>query len=95
MEYRYDIRQFNWNPDTNSFYADAPYLECIANGIPHQHAFPSMKGEFWVDNLSTGKSRKFTFVEEKTFEEFDGMYYVSGTEWTFICDDGIRCFISF
>jgi len=27
MEYRYHIRQFVWNKDTNSFYGQAPFLD--------------------------------------------------------------------
>lgn len=96
MEYRYDIKQFNWNPDTNSFYADAPHLECAdENGMPHHNAFPNMKGDFYIDNYKTGRSRKFTFVEQKSYEEFNGMYYVNMIDWIFKSDDGFTCIVSF
>jgi len=91
MEYRYHIRQFVWNKDTNSFYADAPFLECVLpDGNYHPEAFPNMKGEFIIDNPKTGGFRRFRFVKEIT-ANIDGIQF---TEWLFESEDGIECRIS-
>jgi hypothetical protein len=91
MEYRYHIRQFVWNKDTNSFYAEAPFLECVLpDGNYHPEAFPNMKGEFIIDNPKTGGFRRFRFVKEIT-ANIDGIQF---TEWLFESEDGIECRIS-
>ena len=91
MDYRYHIRQFVWNKDTNSFYAEAPHLESIMpDGNIHPEAFPNQKREFFIDNPKTGGFRRFRYVrdivgniDEQTF-----------TEWLFQSEDGIECRIS-
>jgi hypothetical protein len=91
MEYRYDITQFNWNKDTNSFYGDAPHLECIMpDGNIHHESFPNQKGQFFIDNSKTGGFRRFRFVKEIT-AEFDGIEYI---EWVYESEDGIECRIA-
>jgi hypothetical protein len=91
MEYRYHIRQFNWNKDTNCFYADAPHLECVLPGGEfHPEAFPNMKGEFYIDNPKTGGFRRFRFVKEIT-GDIGGFSYM---EWVFKSEDEIECRIS-
>lgn len=84
----YDIVQFNWNKDTNCFYADAWNL--IANmpdGSIHPEAFPTMRGEFFIYNYKTNGFRRFRFVKEikGNIGEF------SYTEWAFESEDGIEC----
>lgn len=91
MEYRYHIKQFNWNKDTNCFYAEAPHLECVLPGGEfHPEAFPNMKGEFYIDNPKTGGFRRFRFVKEIK-SDIGGF---SCTEWIFESEDGIECRIS-
>lgn len=91
MEYRYHIRQFVWNKDTNSFYAQAPFLECVMpDGNYHPEAFPNMKGQFFIDNPKTGGFRRFRFVKEIT-GNIDGFHY---TEWVFESEDKIECRIA-
>jgi hypothetical protein len=91
MEYRYHIKQFNWNKDTNCFYAEAPHLECVLPGGEfHPEAFPNMKGEFYIDNPKTGGFRRFRFVKEIK-GDIGGFSY---TEWAFKSEDGIECRIA-
>jgi len=88
MEYRYHIKQFNWNKDTNCFYAEAPNLECVLPGGEfHPEAFPNMKGEFYIDNPKTGGFRRFRFLKEIK-GDIGGFSY---TEWVFKSEDGIEC----
>jgi len=92
MEYRYHIRQFVWNKDTNSFYAQAPFLECVMpDGNYHPEAFPNMKGEFIIDNPKTGGFRRFRFVKENKIMDGENYLY---TEWIFESEDGIKCKIA-
>lgn len=80
MEYRYDILQFHWNKDTNTFYAEAPHLECLMpDGNIHPEAFPNQKGQFFIDNNQTGGFRRFRFISE------------IASEWLFESEDGIQC----
>lgn len=91
MEYRYHIRQFVWNKDTNSFYADAPFLECVLpDGNYHPEAFPNMKGQFIIDNPKTGGFRRFRFVKDIV----GNIGEQSFTEWLFESEDGIECRIA-
>lgn len=93
MEYRYHIRQFVWNKDTNSFYAEAPFLEAVMpDGNFHPEAFPNMKGEFIIDNPKTGGFRRFRFLKEETesfVDEIDNEFQF--TQWIFESEDGIKC----
>ncbi len=91
MEYRYHIRQFVWNKDTNSFYAQAPFLECVMpDGNYHPEAFPNMKGQFIIDNPKTGGFRRFRFVKEVTANIGEMQF----TEWLFESEDKIECRIA-
>lgn len=84
----YDILQFNWNKDTNCFYADA--WDLVANmpdGNIHPEAFPTMRGEFFIYNYKTNGFRRFRFLKEITA-------YIGGVdfiEWLFESEDGIEC----
>jgi len=91
MEYHYNIEQFNWNKDTNTFYAEAPHLECIMpDGNIHPEAFPNQKGQFFIDNTKTGGFRRFRYLRDIT-GEIGGIGY---TEWLFESEDGIECRIA-
>ena len=91
MEYRYDVTQFRWNKDTNSFYGDAPHLVHFnPDGSIHPYAFPNQKQQFFIDNHKTGGFRRFRFVKEIT-AEFDGFEYI---EWVYESEDGIECRIA-
>jgi hypothetical protein len=91
MEYRYDVTQFSWNKDTNSFYGDAPHLVHFnPDGSIHPYAFPNMKEQFFIDNHKTGGFRRFRFVREIT-AEFDGIEFI---EWLYESEDGIECRIA-
>jgi hypothetical protein len=91
MEYRYHIRQFVWNNDTNSFYGQAPFLECVMpDGNIHPEAFPNMKKQFIIDNPKTGGFRRFKFVKEITSNIGEMQF----TEWLFESEDKIECRIA-
>lgn len=91
MEYRYHISQFVWNKDTNSFYGEAPFLECVMpDGNIHNEAFPNMKGQFFIDNPKTGGFRRFRFVKEVTANIGEMQF----TEWLFESEDKIECRIA-
>ena len=91
MEYRYHIRQFVWNKNTNSFYADAPFLECVMpDGNFHPEAFPNMKKQFIIDNPKTGGFRRFRFVKDIVGNVGEQSF----TEWLFESEDGIECRIA-
>ena len=84
----YDIVQFNWNKDTNCFYADA--WDLVANmpdGSIHPEAFPTMRGEFFIYNYKTNGFRRFRFVKE--IKGDIGEFIC--TEWVFESEDGIEC----
>jgi hypothetical protein len=91
MEYHYHISQFNWNKDTNTFYAEAPHLECIMpDGNIHPEAFPNQKGQFFIDNTKTGGFRRFRFRKEL----IGGIGNEVFTEWIFESEDEIECRIA-
>jgi hypothetical protein len=91
MEYRYHIDQFNWNKDTNTFYAEAPHLVCLLpDGNIHPEAFPNQKGQFFIDNTKSGGFRRFRYIRD-IVGEIGGISY---TEWLFESEDGIECRIS-
>lgn len=91
MEYHYHISQFNWNKDTNTFYAEAPHLDCIMpDGNIHPEAFPNQKGQFFIDNTKSGGFRRFRYLRDIT-GEIGGIRF---TEWLFESEDGIECRIA-
>ncbi len=91
MDYRYHIRQFVWNKDTNSFYGEAPHLESVMpDGNIHPEAFPNQKKQFFIDNPKTGGFRRFRYVRD-IVGNIDGHTF---TEWLFQSEDGIECRIS-
>jgi hypothetical protein len=99
MEYTYDINQFYWNKEHNTFYADAWDLVAILpDGSIHPEAFPNEKQQFFIRNYKTEGFRRFTFVDEikdcvaDVYE--DGSFSQSEiTSWIFESEDGIRCSI--
>lgn len=97
-EILYDIKQFKWVKDENTFYAVAPHLECIlSDGTFHPEAFPNGKSQFIIKNYKTDGFRRFTFVNEWTdhwAEQMDDIvieWHV--TNWIFESEDGIKCSI--
>lgn len=99
MDYRYHIRQFSWNENDNTFYAEAPYLECVMpGGDIHPEAFPNMKKQFYIDNPKTGGFRRFRFVKEEMMYSNDenemGVELYQFTQWVFESEDGIKCKIA-
>ena len=80
MEYRYDILQFHWSKDVNTFYADAwDLVAFMPDGSVHPEAFPNMKKEFFIHNYKTNGFRRFRFINE------------IASEWLFESEDGIQC----
>jgi hypothetical protein len=91
MEYHYNIEQFNWNKDINTFYAEAAHLVCMmGDGSIHPEAFPNQKGQFFIDNTKTGGFRRFIFGKELK----GGIGNKVFTEWIFESEDEIECRIS-
>jgi hypothetical protein len=87
----YDILQFHWNKDTNSFYADAWNLVAnLPDGSVHSEAFPTMKGEFFIYNYTTNGFRRFRFVKDIV----SNIGEQSFTEWLFESEDKIECRIA-
>jgi hypothetical protein len=97
MEYRYDVGQFIWDKETNSFYAEAPHLECLLpDGNIHPEAFPNQKKQFFIDNWKTGGFRRFRFISEIVSDvvDLDNDIHYSVIIWNFESEDGIKCKIS-
>lgn len=91
MEYHYNIEQFNWNKDTNTFYGEAPYLVCMMeDGSIHSEAFPNQKTQFFIDNNRTNGFRRFRYLKDIT-GDIGGIRF---TEWLFESEDSIQCRIS-
>jgi len=89
MNIIYDINDFSWSRDDNSFYADAAFLSPIYGD--YHCAFPNGKKQFYIENSGTGHFRRFTFVSE--FERInmgDGDFEPHSL-WEFISEDGIFC----
>lgn len=81
----YDIRDFKWSKENNTFYADGWDL-WDADGY-YKMAFPSGKKQFVIKNYQTGHYRRFRFQEE-VIDPF-------GTYWVFTSDnDEFRCVIN-
>ena len=94
QEFRYDIRQFRWVKDMNTFFASAWELVAwMSDGSTHQEAFPNMKRQFYIKNYRTGNERRFRFVKE--FEvicnAYDDATSYTETIWQFESEDGILC----
>ena len=99
MEYIYDITQFHWNIEQNTFYADAwDLVAFLPDGSFHHEAFPNGKEQFFIRNYKTEGFRRFRFVdvikdfytdtyEDGSFSEFEI------TSWLFESEDGIKCSI--
>ena len=88
MEYRYDVLQFQWNKDTNAFYADAWNLVAwMPDGSTHPEAFPNQKKEFFIHNYKTDGFRRFRFRKEL----IGGIGNEVFTEWIFESEDEIEC----
>ena len=79
----YDIRDFLWIKDANTFHGDGWDL-WDAEG-DYKFAFPNGREQFVIKNYQTGNFRRFTFQEEVTDQ--DGTYY------TYISEDGMKCII--
>ena len=64
---QYDILQFSYTKETNTFYADAWNLVAyMPDGSFHPEAFPNQKKEFFIHNYKTNGFRRFRFVKEIT-----------------------------
>jgi hypothetical protein len=92
MEFKYDINQFNWNKETNTFYADAwDLVAYMPDGSIHPEAFPNMKEQFFIHNYKTNGFRRFRFVkEERSVIDENGYDFLN---WIFESEDGIKCYI--
>lgn len=99
MEYRYDIRQFSWKREENSFHAFAPSLiPFMQDGSVHPEAFPNQKKEFFIHNYKTNGFRRFRFIGEEIIysdeENEMGVELYLFTQWIFESEDGIKCKIA-
>jgi hypothetical protein len=91
QEFRYDIRQFRWVKDMNTFFASAWNLVAwMSDGSIHQEAFPNMKRQFYIKNYRTGNERRFRFVKEFKVACYGKFNYIE-TIWQFESEDGILC----
>jgi hypothetical protein len=99
MKYTYDIRQFKYNKETNTLYAEAFNLEAqLPDGSTHQDPFPSGRGQFYVKNHETGNERRFTSLKEQTVKYYDNHeeegWTQEFTQWVFESEDGIKCVVN-
>lgn len=93
----YDIQQFRYTKETNTFYADAwNLIAYMPDGSFHPEAFPTMKEQFVMYNYSTNGFRRFRFVKEITnwlIDENEHTKYEM-IDWLFESEDGIKCMIN-
>jgi hypothetical protein len=95
----YDINDFKWSKENNSFYADANYLYPLGD---YNNAFPNGKSKFYIKNFKTNDFRSFIFQEEsisRFIEKSDpdyGIqeYTIEETVWIYKSEDGILCQIA-
>ncbi len=98
MDYIYDIRQFYWNKQENTFFGDASNLVAeLGDGTFHPEAWPNGKQKFTIKNYQTENFRVFKFVDEtkeKLYFPFeDDDVEVLSTNWNFVTEDGIKASI--
>jgi hypothetical protein len=77
----YDIHDFKWVKETNTFYGDGWDLY-DAEGY-YRQPFPNQRKQFIIKNYQTGNFRRFRFSHEIS-DPF-------GNEWVFESEDGIKC----
>ena len=82
----YDIHNFKWDIDSNTFYGDAWNLQEVGNGSYYQFPFPNGKKEFYIKNFETRGFRRFRFVRELKMD------YTN--QWLFESEDGIKCMVN-
>jgi hypothetical protein len=102
-EYTYDIKQFQYNKETNALSAEVLDLYTSnQDGSMHPNPFPNGKQQFIIKNYETGNHRRFRFVKEDT-EKY--AYTVTSTAtgqedipvdwsqqyWLYEAEDGIKC----
>lgn len=93
MEIKYDIQQFNWNKEQNSFHAEAwNLLGVMPDGTIHPEAFPSQREQFFIHNYKTDGFRRFRFVKELELIDEQNENFVE-TDWLFESEDGIKCYV--
>lgn len=95
-EIYYDIHQFYWNKEANTFTADAwDLMATLPDGTIHPESFPNGKRQFIIKNYATEGFRRFEFVsEEKSFYQFESTGDVyECIDWVFKSEDGILCSI--
>ena len=80
----YDIRDFRWVKDENTFYGDGWDLY-DAEGY-HRSVFPNQKEQFVIKNYQTGNFRRFIFSHDIS-DPF-------GNEWVFKSEDSYKCIIN-
>jgi len=91
-EFTYDINQFMWVKEINTFVADAwDLVAWMEDGLTHPEAFPNMKRQFYIKNYKTGNQRRFRFVKEYIDSPDNEPW--SETYWQFKSEDGIICSI--
>lgn len=81
----YDISDFKWVKEDNTFYGDG--WDLYPSEEPYYRvAFPNQRKQFVIKNYQTGNFQRFTFVKETTD--------IFGETWLFESEDGIRCQIN-
>lgn len=89
-QFRYDIQQFKWVKELNTFFACGwDLVAWMPDGLTHPEAFPNMKKQFYIKNYRTGNERRFRFVKEFDIEIENEQW--SETIWQFESEDGIMC----
>jgi hypothetical protein len=90
----YDINDFRWSKENNSFYAEALDLYSLGDHSSDSSAFPNGKNKFYIKNFKTNDFRSFIFQEESiayiTLNQEED-YIVEETIWIYKSEDGIFC----
>ena len=105
--YEYNIQDFAWNKEKNTFYGTA--WDLIPNDPYEGHEpFPNGKEQFVIRNDKTYGFRRFRFVEERVLmvkcEENPAYSYIDEdmteqidhyyqTNWVFESEDHIKCIV--
>jgi hypothetical protein len=74
--YSYNVNQFDWKKEENTFYGDA--LKLWPTNDVYYHSFPNGRKAFFIANPKTNNFRRFIFKKESKYLEFSS-------------EDGILC----
>jgi hypothetical protein len=84
IQFTYDINDFKWDMEANTFYGNADNLyECDRTHF-YQIPFINGRGQFFIKNKRSGGFRRFRFEKECDINELEIVYLYKS-------EDGIKC----